>query len=146
MGNNQIVSIAEEMRSGRESNLELAKAINDGLGVVGAEFLKCLRWDLSCVQLHYSTAGESAHLIWVRPSIVQVVSINATIVQLTQSKIPAPRKAFQLPSCTFLCTPSARPRRFTGAPPADVITESVYGRHSTSQPPFRKIISLCSGT
>ena len=30
------------------------------------------------------------------------VSVNSTVLQLTQSKIPAPRKHFQLPSGSFL--------------------------------------------
>ncbi len=74
------------------------------------------------------------------------VSVNSTVVQLTQSKIPARRKHFQLPSGIFLCTPSTLPRRCAGVPPGDVTNEAVYGRHSTSQPPSRKIISLYSGT
>jgi small GTP-binding protein len=68
------------------------------------------------------------------------------VVQLTQSVIPAARKPFQLPSGIFLCTPSTLPRRCTGGPPGDVTTETVYGRHSTSQPPSRKTISWYSGT
>ena len=74
------------------------------------------------------------------------VSANSTCLQLTQSMIPAPRKPFQVPSGIFLCTPSTLPRTCTGAPPGDVINETVNGRHSTSQPPSRKIISLYSGT
>ena len=42
------------------------------------------------------------------------------VVQLTQSVIPAPRKPFQLPSGSFLCTPSTMPRSCIGAPPGDV--------------------------
>lgn len=68
------------------------------------------------------------------------------VVQLTQSVIPATRKPFQLPSGIFLYTMSTLPRRCTGAPPGDVINETVYGRHSTAQPPSRKINSLYSGT
>ena len=68
------------------------------------------------------------------------------VVQLTQSVIPATRKTFQLPSGIFLYTMSTLPRRCTGAPPGDVINETVYGRHSTAQPPSRKINSLYSGT
>ena len=68
------------------------------------------------------------------------------VLQLTQLVIPAPRKPFQVPSGIFLCTPSTLPRSCTGAPPGDVTNEMVNGRHSTSQPPSRKIISLYSGT
>lgn len=68
------------------------------------------------------------------------------VVQLTQSVIPATRKPFQLPSGIFLYTMSTLPLRCTGAPPGDVINETVYGRHSTAPPPSRKINSLYSGT
>src|SRR5438105_15889235 len=74
------------------------------------------------------------------------VSVNSTCRTTTQSVIPATRKTFQLPSGIFLYTMSTLPLRCTGAPPGDVINETVYGRHSTAQPPSRKITYLYSGT
>ena len=56
------------------------------------------------------------------------------VLQLTLSKIPIPRKPFQLPSGSFLYTTSTVPRTCIGAPPGDVTNEPVNGRHSTAQP------------
>ena len=55
------------------------------------------------------------------------------------------RKHFQLPSASFFNTTRTAPRIRFASPPGESTYEAVKERHSTAQPPSRKVKSLVSG-
>ena len=59
---------------------------------------------------------------------------------------PIPRKHFQLPSGSLFNTTSTVPRICFASPPGESTYEAVKERHTTAEPPSRKVKSLVSGT